>query len=406
MKIAFVLAEYPVLSETFVIRQIAGLVGMGHDVTVIAGNTDETTPDPLDGQVVVQRIRLPNHGSRKTRALSGTLRVARKPKQIGRIRKAILTGLSSSVADVILSSGLQFGTFDAIVAHFGPSGVRAMYLREMGYVDGPIATVFHGIDMTERALLKRYLRHYKRLFDETEALLPISALWKQRLIGWGAPERKVEVVRMGIDTNRFGPLNFLEKREGPLRILTTARFVEKKGLEYAIQGVCRAKSDVHLCLIGYGPLEEKLRSLALECPDRISFLGRLNHEQVLERLREADVFLLPSVTAANGDMEGIPVSLMEAMAAGVTVIATAHSGIPELIASGSEGILVPERDASQISKAIDDIVEKRYDVSAMRVAARIKVETEFENSILDRRLERTLLMLTDKPLLSGSAHMR
>jgi colanic acid/amylovoran biosynthesis glycosyltransferase len=396
MKIAFILAEYPVLSETFIVRQIAGLVDKGHDVTVIAGNTDPTVADPLEGRTAIKKIRSQDRGRRGLRVLSGALEIARSPRQVRRLAKAISTRLPSAIADVILGGGQGFGKFDAIIAHFGPSGVRAMYLRAFGFVEGPVATVFHGLDMTERSLLAKYLPHYRRLFRETEALLPISALWKERLVGWGAPEEKVKIVRMGIDTDRFSKVGRSGEPDGPLRILTTARFVEKKGLEYAIQGVCQAKSPAHLSLIGYGPLEDQLRALATERPDRITFLGRCSHARVLELLEEADVFLLPSVTAANGDMEGIPVSLMEAMAAGVTVIATAHSGIPELIDSGSEGILVPERDSRAIADAIDAIADGRFDIAAMRAAARFKVESFYENKKLDDQFEGLLLALAAK----------
>ena len=396
MRIAFILAEYPVLSETFVIRQIAGLVGKGHNVTVIAGIGDDTLPDPLDGQIDLKRIRAHGHGSRMGKVFSGALAIARAPTRFQALRKAIGSGLLSSVADAIFRGDDYLGSFDAIVAHFGPSGVRAMYLREMGCIAGPIATVFHGFDMSQRDYLKKYLRHYRKLFRETEALLPISVLWKERLIKWGAPERKVEVVRMGIDIDRLAQRDSTLRRQSPLRIMTTARFVEKKGLEYAIKGVCGAKSNVHLSIIGYGPLEDRLRALAENCPNRISFLGKCSHAEVLEHLEQADVFILPSVTAANGSMEGIPVSLMEAMAAGVTVIATTHSGIPELIDSGSEGILVPERDADGISKALDAIVDGRYDLPKMGEAARSKVKALFENRKLDDQFERTLLVLAGK----------
>ena len=387
MKIAFLLSDYPVQSETFVLRQISGLINRGHDVTVITGKFNTAIDNPFAGKVTLRLIRPRALGAQWTDAAFGTVKVLRSLQQSKKLAKAAFSRMPSSIADVVLGNGQNFGKFDAIVAHFGPSGVRAMYLRKMGYLDGPIATIFHGIDITEKKLLKKYLPHYMRLFQETEAMLPVSALWKDRLASWGAPLGKLHVLRMGIDADKFKLNTRSSEPHRPLRVLTTARFVEKKGLEYAIEGVCAAVSDVHLSIIGFGPLEEKLRAAATKCDTRISFVGRCSHAKVLERLREADVFLLPSVTAANGDMEGIPVSIMEAMALGVTVVATHHSGIPELIQDGKEGILVPERDPQKIAAALDAIAQGKYDLPSMRKAARLKVKTMFDNDKLEAELE-------------------
>jgi colanic acid/amylovoran biosynthesis glycosyltransferase len=105
------------------------------------------------------------------------------------------------------------------------------------------------------------------------------------------------------------------------------------------------------------------------------------------------VFLLPSVVADNGDMEGIPVSLMEAMALGVITVSTWHSGIPELIDDGVEGFLVEERNAGQIADIITTIESGEVDLASMRVAARAKIEREFDNRELDTRLEQIAFTL-------------
>ena len=104
-----------------------------------------------------------------------------------------------------------------------------------------------------------------------------------------------------------------------------------------------------------------------------------------QELKQTDLFLLPSVRDASGDKEGIPVSLMEAMASGVIVLSTFHSGIPELIEDGKTGFLVPERDANAIKSRMQDIVAHNS-LSSIRVAARAKVETEFNASTLSNQL--------------------
>jgi colanic acid/amylovoran biosynthesis glycosyltransferase len=401
MRLAFFLAAYPVTSETFVLRQIRGMISLGHDVTIITGVHDKSIPDPFAGAAPIRviRSRHRNKGSLLKQAMDVLSLIGSAKSAEGRTRiraaKAALNGrLVAPLMDISGSARMPLGHYDIIIAHFGPAGVRAMYLRDAGLISGQIATVFHGLDVTETALVRRFLPHYKRLFQKTEALLPISDLWKQRLISWGAAVEKISVHRMGVDVADF---TFVENRSlnRPLKIMTTARFVQKKGLTYAIQAICNVYEDVHFTIVGYGPLEKELRASALACPGRISFAGKMGHKEVLSALRDSDVFLLPSVIADNGDMEGIPVSLMEAMALGVITISTWHSGIPELIRDGIEGFLVHERNPDEIAAMISHIVNSNKNLSEIRKAARAKVELEFDNEKLDYRLQ-SLLQLKIK----------
>ena len=122
-------------------------------------------------------------------------------------------------------------------------------------------------------------------------------------------------------------------------------------------------------------------------PDKeIAFLGQKPEQEIIAALAEADVFLLPSVTAASGDMEGIPVALMEAMARGVLVVATKHSGIPELIVDQRSGWLVPERDSAAIAQVLSLVGGGACRPGEMRLAARAAVESGFNNAKLDRQL--------------------
>jgi colanic acid/amylovoran biosynthesis glycosyltransferase len=107
---------------------------------------------------------------------------------------------------------------------------------------------------------------------------------------------------------------------------------------------------------------------------------------VKERLARAHIFLLPSLTAADGDVEGVPVALMEAMAAGLIVVSSFHSGIPELVEDGRSGFLAPEGDAAGLAAHIRRIADDPGTWPAISLAARRRVETEFNNDILNDRL--------------------
>lgn len=398
MKIAFFLGEFPVLSETFVIRQINGVVEAGHEVCIVIGKWGERNiaHEKYHGnrlESLVHPLRKGIDGSLSRAALLTRFMFLSFLSTIGRRRltaalRAAVTGCPAALLDIAAQSRHgTVGNFDAVIAHFGPVGVRAMYLQQAGLIGGPIATIFHGFDMSDTATVKRNLGNYRRLFDRTAMLLPISELWRQRLHKWGAPQIKTRVLRMGVDVEQVPMLPAARPLAHPLRVLSVARFTEKKGLEYAIRGVAQARSPINYMLIGAGVLEAKLHEAAADAPaGSIRFLGKQPQQKVFEALDQTDVFLLPSVTAKGGDMEGIPVVLMEAMAKGVLVLATRHSAIPELIEEGVSGMLVAERDAEGIAHALDKIAAGQLNIASMRLQARHTVEKKFNNAVLDQEL--------------------
>jgi colanic acid/amylovoran biosynthesis glycosyltransferase len=143
----------------------------------------------------------------------------------------------------------------------------------------------------------------------------------------------------------------------------------------------------HYDLIGDGPLAPSLRAQikAAGLSDRVRMHGSLPHATVQKILGESDVFVLPSVTAADGDQEGIPVALMEAMASGMPVVATRHSGIPELVEDGRSGYLVPERDSAALRAALVKLARERDTWTSLGRHGRRKIEQEFDlKTLLDQ----------------------
>lgn len=298
--------------------------------------------------------------------------------------KALYAGNRSSVPD-LLALRPAAGDFDVLLAHFGPVGVRAMLLRDAGLLSGALATVFHGFDMSSGEILSRYMPLYRELMKKGDRQLPISQLWADRLLSWGADPEKIRVLHMGVDVDAFPRLPDKPFNQ-PLRVLCVGRFTEKKAQLDAIRAIQACRFDVQLELIGGGEMEPLLRAAA-GGDSRIHFLGKRTQQEVFAALAEADIFMLPSVTASDGDMEGIPVALMEAMAMGVLVVSTWHSGIPELIQHGHSGLLVCEHDVQGLTATLESLHRGEHDVSAFRRAAREKVLTDFNNLMLDAELE-------------------
>ncbi|MCB1955280.1 MAG: glycosyltransferase [Rhodocyclaceae bacterium] len=403
MKIAFFVAEFPVLSETFVIRQVAGMVRAGHQVTVIAGQWGDrglTHASYRENglEQCVRPVRTDDGGAGARAACIASFLLRAPFSRQGRrallmALRGLVGGSPATLLDLASLAGQgSLGRFDAIVAHFGPAGVRAMWLQKAGYLQGPLATVFHGFDVSDARTLRRLGGAYRCLFAHGARFLPISRLWRERLVSWGAPAARTLVLRMGVDADQLTMGDPARLAGRPLRALSVARFTEKKGLRYAIEGVCGASREVHYQIIGDGPLVGELKQLAAQAPPgtHIEFLGRRSQQEVFEALERADLFLLPSVTAAGGDMEGVPVALMEAMAKGIIVLATRHSGIPELVTEGVSGYLAEERSAGEIARAIDALPAEAEALSRLRLAARATIEAEFDNRLLDRQLERIL----------------
>lgn len=403
MKVGFFLLKFPVASETFVLNQIVAFIDMGYEVEIVAlqkGDLAHTHAAFKEYRLAEKTTWLMDEPEGKvaklqSRALN-TLRGSLRPRTW---RALNAKRYGEEARNLILSSicGRNSQTLraDVYIAHFGPAGVTAAKLRELGLLKGKIATVFHGIDISGREALAHYTPEYQKLFTRGDLMLPISNLWAGRLEKMGCPPAKIAVSRMGVDMDRFS-LRPVKAPAKTLEIISVARLTEKKGLHVAIEACRLLKErgvDFRYNILGIGPWETRLRTLIEQNQlDDVVFMPgfKPNHE-VKAMLDEADLFLLPSVTGEDGDMEGIPVALMEAMAVGIPVVSTVHSGIPELIDAGESGWLVPEYDAVALADRLQAFGRvNESELKPMLAQARAKVETEFNQKVIYQNLARQL----------------
>ncbi|MBN4725171.1 colanic acid biosynthesis glycosyltransferase WcaL [Escherichia coli] len=406
MKVGFFLLKFPLSSETFVLNQITAFIDMGFEVEIVAlqkGDTQNTHAAWTKYNLAARTRWLQDEPTGKVAKLrhraSQTLRgIHRKNtwqalnlKRYGaESRNLILSAICGQVAT-------PFRT-DVFIAHFGPAGVTAAKLRELGVIRGKIATIFHGIDISSREVLNHYTPEYQQLFRRGDLMLPISNLWAGRLQKMGCPREKIAVSRMGVDMTRFSPRP-VKAPATPLEIISVARLTEKKGLHVAIEA-CRQLKEQGVAfryrILGIGPWERRLRTLIeqYQLEDVVEMPGFKPSHEVKAMLDDADVFLLPSVTGADGDMEGIPVALMEAMAVGIPVVSTLHSGIPELVEADKSGWLVPENDARALAQRLAAFSQLDTDELAPVVKrAREKVEHDFNQQVINRELASLLQAL-------------
>ncbi|MBE0595980.1 MAG: glycosyltransferase [Desulfuromonadales bacterium] len=250
-----------------------------------------------------------------------------------------------------------------IHAHFGPAGLEMLPVaRALGL---PLLVSFHGVDATMALASASYLRSLRDLFAYAH-VIAISQVMAERLISWGADPARVEIYHCGVPLDDFRYVERVPVRDkvakgDQLELLQVSNFVEKKGHCQTVAAFAELLRDYPRCrltFIGDGPLRGAVESQAgeLGIGERVRFLGKQPKEQVIPRLEEADIFLHHSVTAADGDQEGVPTSIMDAMATGLPVVATYHSGIPEIITDRHDGLLVPERDVAVYAQALRSLL--------------------------------------------------
>ncbi|QIA52017.1 colanic acid biosynthesis glycosyltransferase WcaL [Pantoea agglomerans] len=394
MKLTFFTMRFPVASETFVLNQVTHFIDAGYEVEIIS---------VFPGDLVNRHAAFDEYGlAAKTHYLLPEEKVSIVDKLNQRIKlvlpkvtkPSLLRSLnvrrygaqsSKLLLPSIVANAKQIFTADVFLVHFGYAGALANKLRELGVLKGKQATVFHGADISRRHILEEHKLDYVNLFRQSELMLPISNLWKNKLIEMGCPPEKIHVTRMGIEPEKF---NFQPRQafQTPLRIVSVARLTEKKGLDVAVKASAILKQrggQFQYTIIGNGDQDEMMRNfIAREgMEDCVSMPGFKPQEEIRRALSEADIFLLPSKTAADGDMEGIPVALMEAMAVGLPVVSTFHSGIPELIENNVSGWLVEEDDPEALAETLLKLSQGEVDVAPVVAAARHKVETEFNQHI-------------------------
>jgi colanic acid/amylovoran biosynthesis glycosyltransferase len=425
MRVAFFLASFPAVSETFILRQITGLIDLGHQVDIYADW-------PADGGCVHPEVReyglleRTTYVSKDTPRDSGYWEMpvwpvtgetwlpgAEKPiPNFKRVLRALPTLgqclLAAPRLTLAMLDARQYGyqaaslstlyrlcslasrrkRYDVLHAHFGPTGNTFRFARDLW--KAPLVVTFHGYDFCT-VPRKEGRAVYRKLFDAVDLVTVNSAYTGDRVEDLGCPRAKLRKLAMGVNPEDFPFRERTQAPGEPVRILTVARLVEKKGLEYSVRAAARVRQkhpQIRYDIIGDGPLRPQLQELIgrLGLEDSITLHGARDGACVRRMMAGADLFVLASVTAADGDQEGTPVSLMEAQASGMPVLSTRHSGIPEVVPDGRSGFLVPERDVAALSDRLLALVEHPESWPDFGRAGRKHVEEHYSMARLNRRL--------------------
>jgi colanic acid/amylovoran biosynthesis glycosyltransferase len=401
MKIAFIVNNFPVLSQTFILNQITGLIEKGNEVDIYANPSHELKVHADVNNFNLMKRTYYFHTTSKNpfvnllKSLRLILENSLKyPKFLYCLVKGFQHAKEASLPiwmlPYIAAPFLPAKNYDIIHCHFGPNGIKGILLKKLGLIQGKLITSFHGYDITYY-LEKSGKNPYEDLFEIGDLFLPISEHWKNKLIELGCNENKIIVHRMGVDCRKFSFTPRYPSDDGQVQIVTIARLVEKKGVEYGIRAIAKLAKTNHKIeynIIGDGPLmgylQERIKQLGVE--NTVKLLGWKQQDEVVEILNNSHILLAPSVTSKDGDQEGIPVVLMEAMAMGLPVVSTLHSGIPELVKDGVTGFLAPERDVDALAERLNYLIEHSEDWLKMGEAGCRYVEEHYNINKLNEDL--------------------
>jgi colanic acid/amylovoran biosynthesis glycosyltransferase len=403
MKIAFIVSEFPSVSQTFVLNQITGLIDRGNEVEIFAkkpGDNGKVHEDVKNYGLLDHTFYLKKTPSnRLSRIVKGIKIIFMgfliKPSVIFRSLNFFKFGRRAINFDLffLIFPFLKRGPYDIIHCHFGPNGLIGSRLKSIGIFKGKLITSFHAYDLTSY-IGKKDKEIYKRLFEVGDLFQPVSVYWKKELMNLGCKEKKICVHRMGVDIEKFSFLTSRYSNFQEIRLISVARLVEKKGIEYGIIAFSKILAkypNIEYFIIGDGPLKNHLLDLIvkLNIKNNIRIFGWMNQCEITEMMDKCTILLAPSITDKNGEKEGIPVVLMEAMAKGLPVISTYHSGIPELVINEKTGFLVDEKDISELANKIEYLISNPQIIKEFGIEGRKVIEENYNIQKLNDTLIKT-----------------
>ncbi len=262
----------------------------------------------------------------------------------------------------------------------------------------PSIVSFHGADVMVDMNKPAYREATLQMLDAVKLVLVRSESLRRALIHLGCGREKIEVQRTGIPLEEFPFRDRAFPKNGEWRFVQAGRLIEKKGLPVTLRAFStflKQHPGATLTIAGEGPLLPELQKFARELgvTERVSFTGFISQEQLREIYYRSHIFLHPSQTGRDGNQEGIPNSMLEAMATGLAVFATEHGGIPEAIENGVSGVLIPERDDSALAQALLNTTQDPGFLSRIARSGAEAVREKFDLQQQAQQLEEIYLNL-------------
>ena len=383
MRVAFVLKGYPRLSEAFIAQEIAGLERRGLDILIVSlRRPTDTRRHPVHDEIRAQVLYLPEYlFFEPVRVFSSWWKCRKNPSY----KKTFQLWWRDLLRDPTPNRVRRFGQALVLAAEL-PRDVgrlHAHFLHTPASVTR-YAALLLGLPWSASAHAKDIWTtpewEKREKLADCQWLVTCTAVNREHLAAL-APAGRVELVYHGVDLARFPAPPARLARGGPLQILSVCRLVEKKGVDVLLEALSQLPADLNwrLVQVGGGPLRRSLekRSFSLKIEKRIEWRGALSQPALLDEYRKADLFVLASRIAPDGDRDGIPNVLAEAQSQGLACIATRVSAIPELVKEGT-GLLVEPEDPAALAGAIAALLRDPARRAALGRAAQGALANDFQ----------------------------
>jgi len=380
MNIAIYLQHYLAPSMTFIYRQITEKSSKHNKIILCSRRLEHQKIFPYTPIYYNDDYKLALIRERVFRKLYGNEYLLGSNPKLSHAHKHYFTNL------------LIKNNINLIHAHFGPSALEIFPIAKKLKI--PLLISFHGYDGSNLLRYRKYIQNLKKLLGYATVIFP-SEFMKDQVKGAVSFIRNYLINHYGIPINEFQFINrtpIAEKirRGNEIIFLQISNFVEKKGHIYTIRAFNKFQKTLpnsRLIIAGNGKLKFKIMEEVkkLKLSTKIIFPGSVDYREVASLMSKADIFLHHSVTAANGDQEGIPNAIMEAMSTGLPVVSTDHAGIPELIDNGVDGLLTSERDIDEYVESMHKIISNSDNYAKK---AREKIEKKFNLEIQNMKIER------------------
>jgi colanic acid/amylovoran biosynthesis glycosyltransferase len=297
--------------------------------------------------------------------------------------------ISSREAHALMAT-LEWANAQLLHIFFGHIGVHLLPLIRQW--SRPTVVSFHGADVLVDMHKPAYHRATREMFDAACLILVRSESLRRAIVDLGCDETKIDVVRTGIPLEEFPFRERTFPENGEWRFLQAGRLIEKKGFPTSLRAFAKFAArypNSTFTIAGEGPLLRELQELAreLKIDNRLSFSGFISQADLRKLMYTSQIFLHPSQTGRDGNQEGVPNSMLEAMASGLPVFATNHGGIPEAIENGISGVLVAERDDDALARSLLDAVQDRHLLGQLGRLGSQTVAEKFDQRRQTHRLE-------------------
>ena len=390
MRVGYVLKRFPRYSETFVVTEILAHEAAGWEIEVFSLRP----PNDTHFQDLLARVRAPVRfvpESPRADALWAALQEA--GALIPRVWSTLPEARGELVEDVyqavLLAMEVRRRRLDHLHAHFATVAVTVARLAaRMAGV--PFTFTAHAKDIFHETVQPD---DFRRKLEDAAAVVTVSDFNLEYLRQtYGPAARRVRRLYNGLDLERFP---FAEPLERPARVVAVGRLVEKKGFGVLLEAAANLAArgvDFSLHLIGTGEMEERLRLRIdeLGVGGCVRMLGPRPQAEIARAVAEAAVFAAPCIVAGNGDRDGLPTTLLEAMALGTPCVSTDVTGIPEVVRHEETGLLIPQNDPVALADALHRLLTDRTLRVALAHKARRQIEQEFDARVNGERLRRMI----------------